>query len=259
MKSWLRHLLPFGLVRAVQWADEFGRIGLARRHALRRNAPYQLQALNLSLLPDNALAGPPACIVDVGANTGDWAAGLLAYYAPARLVCIEPDPHLAAGLRTRFAATPAVSVIESAAGAEHGTCLLQLMEDRAFNSLRPPVAATQADYPATFRVRETRSVRLAPLDDLLADLPRIRLLKIDVQGSEREVLQGAAAVLRRTDFVLLEVNFKAHYQGEAGIGELLALLGGHGFALGSYSPPRGGRREALYADALFLRTGAPAT
>jgi FkbM family methyltransferase len=256
MKSWIRHFLPFGLVRALQWASEFERIGLARRHAFSRNAAFQLQNLNLNLLPDGALAGAPACIIDVGANAGNWAGGVLDYYTPARLVCIEPDPRLAAGLRTRFAGRANISVIDRAVGSAPGTAELQVMENPVFNSLRAPDAATQAQYPSSFRVRETVKVEIQTLDTLLADVPAIRLLKIDVQGFEREVIAGAGAVLQRTDFVLMEVNFQTHYQGEAGFGELLGMMSGHGFCLGNYSQPHGGQREALYADAVFVRKTA---
>lgn len=253
MKSWIRHFLPFGLVRASQLASEFERIGLARRHALGRNAGWRVQNLNLNLLPDGSLAGPAACIVDVGANVGDWTAGLLDFYRPSRVICIEPDPRLAARLRKRFAAHPAISVVERAVGSAPGSAVLHVMEDPGFNSLRRPDQQAQALYPPTFRVKETVKVEIQPLDFLLADVPRIRLLKIDVQGYEREVLAGAVDVLRRTDCVLMEVNFKTHYEGEAGFAELAELMRQHGFAIGNYSEPKGGKRQALYADVLYVR------
>jgi FkbM family methyltransferase len=253
MKTWIRHFLPFGLVRASQLASEFARLGLARSHALRRQAGWRLQSLNLNLLPTEALAGPPATVVDVGANTGDWSAGLLNFYTPDRLICVEPDPKLAAGLRDRFAARSTVQVVERAVGSTPGTAELKMMEDSVCNSLRQPTELMKGIYPSPFRVIETVQVEVQTLDALLADVPRVKLLKIDVQGFEREVLEGAAAVLRRTDFVLMEVNFKPHYDGEAGFLELDTIMQRRGFAIGNYSAPKGGKREALYADVLYLR------
>ena len=253
MKTWIRHFLPFGLVRASQLASEFARLGLKRSHALRRQAGWRLQSLNLNLLPTGALAGPPATVVDVGANTGDWSAGLLNFYTPDRLICVEPDPKLASNLRDRFAALSAVRVFERAVGSTAGSGELKVMEDPVFNSLRQPTGHVRDLYPSTFRVLETVQVEVQTLDTLLADVPRVKLLKIDVQGFEREVLAGAAAVLRRTDFVLMEVNFKPHYEGEAGFFELDTIMQRHGFAIGNYSGPKGGKREALYADVLYLR------
>jgi hypothetical protein len=54
-------------------------------------------------------------------------------------------------------------------------------------------------------------VRLARLDDLVAANAPIRLVKIDVEGAELQVLRGAAAMLRRDrPFVVFE-----HGQGAA--------------------------------------------
>jgi len=46
-----------------------------------------------------------------------------------------------------------------------------------------------------------------PLDDILKEVPpidRIRVLKIDVEGAEVEVLKGAREVLKITDYVIFE-------------------------------------------------------
>jgi hypothetical protein len=51
-------------------------------------------------------------------------------------------------------------------------------------------------------------VPMIPLDELLPEsrLARVHLLKIDVEGFELPALRGAAALLRRTDRILIESN-----------------------------------------------------
>src|SRR5439155_18920994 len=50
-------------------------------------------------------------------------------------------------------------------------------------------------------------VPIRTLDDLLSDRPQIvDLLKVDTEGAELEILQGAGAVLRRTQRVVLEFH-----------------------------------------------------
>jgi FkbM family methyltransferase len=253
MKTWLRHFLPFGLVRANQLASEFERIGLPRGSALQRDANRRLQYLNLDLLPSGALSGAPGMVVDVGANVGDWTATLLSFYRPAKLICVEPDPRLALHLRQRFAGNDIVTVSEHAVGSAPGKAQLNVMEDSVFNSLRKPVESVQGLYPASFRVTKTVDVEVRTLDSLLAGGGSIKLLKIDVQGFEREVLAGAKEVLARTNFVLMEANFQPHYEGEAGFHELQELMRAHGFSLSNYSKPKGSRGQALYADVLYVR------
>jgi hypothetical protein len=61
-------------------------------------------------------------------------------------------------------------------------------------------------------VEEGIEVPLRRLDDLLRDIPRVRLLKIDVEGSEKFVIQGAPDVLKRTDYVYFEA-YDQHARG----------------------------------------------
>jgi FkbM family methyltransferase len=48
-----------------------------------------------------------------------------------------------------------------------------------------------------------------PLDDLCRDIPFIKLLKIDVEGSELQVLQGSRETLRKTKYLILEISKNA--------------------------------------------------
>ena len=49
-----------------------------------------------------------------------------------------------------------------------------------------------------------------PLDDALVDVPKIKLIKIDVEGAEYEVLQGLKQTLTRTGYVVLELSRRAN-------------------------------------------------
>jgi FkbM family methyltransferase len=167
--------------------------------------------------------------------------------------CIEPDPHLAAQLRRRFAEQPGVEICEVAAGAAGGTAEFNLMHNPLLNSLRTLTGTVAKFYGEPEQARGKITVQVQPLDAVVRPTERVTILKIDAQGFEREVLAGAGQTLRRTDYVILEVNFQPHYAGEAGFFELDGLMQAHGFALGNYSKPKGGQRQALYADALYLR------
>lgn len=256
MSLWLRHFLPYGLVRSLQIRDDLVRLGLprnrARALARRRSTLLKLDHLNLGLLPEGALRQPD-WIVDIGANVGDWTADLLDFCPGARILCIEPEPRLAAGLRQRFAGAGNVTVRQTAVGQTAGKAEFKLMQNAVLNSLRNPAASMQQINPEPFQVKEVIQVDVNPLDAIVPADGRITLLKIDTQGFEREVLAGAGATLQRTDYVLLEVNFQPHYEGEAGFFELDAIMQRHGFCIGNYSEPHGGRRQALFTDMLYLR------
>jgi FkbM family methyltransferase len=256
VKSWIRHFLPFGLVKASQVASELQGIGLGKQRAWRLaidpGITRRLQRLNFDLLPGGALAAPE-CVVDLGANVGDWTADLLVLCQPARVVCIEPDPRLAPKLRERFAGRQDIEICETAVGSASGLASFNLMHNPLLNSFRKLTGDIAKFYSEPVQAQDTVMVQVHPLDSLLPSSGRITILKIDAQGFEREVLAGAEQTLRRTDYVIMEINFQPHYEGEAGFFELDGLMQKHGFALGNYSKPKGGRRQALYADAVYLR------
>lgn len=81
-------------------------------------------------------------------------------------------------------------------------------------------AAVQLSSQAT--AGETIQVR--PLDDVLPDLPACKLLKVDVEGMELEVLEGAERLIMRTrPFIYAENNRRERSPG------LLKWLTSHGY------------------------------
>lgn len=146
--------------------------------------------------------------------------------------------------------------MEVALGSVSGRAVLHVTRSSDFSSLLQPnssvIQANYADNPA--QIIADRAVRILPLDDIVPADKSVDLLKIDVQGVEREVLGGARRTLKNTTAVLLEVNFRSHYDGDETFGPLHSLMTDTGFRLWSMSPPyRGPSGEALWADALFLR------
>ena len=244
------------MVRASQIASELRLIGIpssqARRLALEPETAARLHRLNFNLLPAGAL-NQIDCVIDVGANVGDWTADLLALCQPAKVICVEPDPNLAQKLRQRFSAQPTVVVEQTAMGDKAGTAEFKIMHNPVLNSFRRPAESMAKIYPEPFQIKETITVEVKPLDAIVPATGRISLLKIDAQGFEREVLAGAKQTLQRTDYLIIEVNFQPHYEGEAGFFELDTIMQQHGFCIGNYSTPKGGRRQALFADVLYLR------
>jgi FkbM family methyltransferase len=257
LKSWIRHFLPFGIVRAMQVASRLVQLGIpparARRLAICPDTARLLIRSNFDLLPDGTLA-KVRCVVDVGANIGAWTTDLLTLSQPSRTILVEPDPRLVEGLRKRFPRDSGVEIVEAALGSVVGTAEFHLMNAPVFNSFRRPASDMERMYGDSSRIKETVNVGVRTLDSLTYETPRVDLLKIDVQGSEREVLSGAEQTLRKTTLILLEVNFQPHYEGEAGFFELDGILQRHGFKIGNFSAPMGGPRESFYANALYIRS-----
>ena len=70
------------------------------------------------------------------------------------------------------------------------------------------------------------------LDGLVGELLRPQergYLKLDVQGYERTVLEGAGDALARFDALELELSVTPLYEGQPSLAEMLPLLAGRGF------------------------------
>jgi FkbM family methyltransferase len=168
------------------------------------------------------LLGPGRTFLDVGANVGVHT--LAAAATGARVVALEPVPRLAAHLERnvrRNRLSRRVRVLPWAASDRAGEATLYVASraDDGSHSLVPGVEAARV---------ETLRVRTVPLDVLVAERPSWRpdVVKVDVEGNEARVLDGAAALLRseRPPYVVLETGDRlADALGESGASVLARL------------------------------------
>jgi hypothetical protein len=100
-------------------------------------------------------------------------------------------------------------------------------------------------------------VPVRTLDAELGDatLPSPTILKLDVQGYERWVLDGASRTLQRVDLLLMEASFRPLYHGEPPFLALITMVRDLGYdllcPLGWLTSPVTG--ECLQCDLLFAR------
>ena len=142
---------------------------------------------------------PGDAFVDVGANVGFFSLLAARLVGPSGVViAIEPDPTVRPRLEALLAANGVadrIHVETAAAGARSGVAVLHMTEDSVLSTLTPDLAPLRG----SFAYDRTVNVRVVSLDDCLARRPdarrRLRVVKIDVEGSEADVLRGAQAVL----------------------------------------------------------------
>ena len=135
----------------------------------------------------HALAGTTA--VDAGANVGLLTIPLAqAVGESGRVLAFEPSGSTAGRLRENIRRNELanVTVVEAALGRTAGEGRLELAPDAAYNTLT--ALGTEGTVP----------VRIATLDAVWEEegRPELSVLKIDVEGSELDVLRGATTVLR---------------------------------------------------------------
>jgi hypothetical protein len=116
------------------------------------------------------------------------------------------------------------------------------------------------EYPAAelFRVVDTTNVQLRRADSLWRDrdLPAPDFLSIDVQGFEREVLEGFGQLLNTVLAVESEVHLKEFYRGETLFPDMLQFMEKRGFYLRHIQPQGPFEGELVEANAFWVRRGA---
>ncbi|MEO3761529.1 FkbM family methyltransferase [Mycobacterium sp. B14F4] len=195
-------------------------------------------------------------VVDVGANVGQfaiWAADVL---AAERVVCIEPLPAAIELLRKVVPrlAPCRVEVIAGALSAAPGHHTLHVTAAIDSSSLLPTTATAQSR--TALHEAGTQEVEVFVGDDVLPNnLPRPLLVKLDVQGTELDVLAGMPKLLSAADAVLVEVSFEPLYEGQSDPSAVVAHLLDAGFSLtGAARVPGADSSWSLHqADLLFER------
>jgi FkbM family methyltransferase len=160
-----------------------GRWAFTRAYHLYKS---KLEAASVDAL--KVLVEEGATVVDIGANIGFFTRRFASWVGEAgRVIALEPEPLNFADLRDVLredGTLPRVRLLEAAAAEYAGTAQLKL------NPLHPGDHKLAGDGSGI-------DVKVVRLDDVLAERkwPRVALVKIDVQGAEERVLDGAEQTL----------------------------------------------------------------
>jgi FkbM family methyltransferase len=196
----------------------------------------------------------PDVIFDVGVDTGS--AWLYRCFPAARCVLLDPMPGVEEAVRAKGDLAD-FDFHAVALGAEAGEATLTVPVKR--KGPAPGMASLLAHGPRAAKAfvgSETYGVPVRTLDSVAQAYPGRAGLRIDAQGSERAILQGAAATLDRCDFVVLPIPVTRLFEGAAAPSEIIALLARAGFELRDMlrvSAGSGKIARPRYLDCLFTR------
>jgi FkbM family methyltransferase len=167
-------------------------------------------------------------VVDVGGGIGNTAKIFDQRLSPESLFIVEPIPENISKLK-------AISkchwmIHEGAAGNTPSTMSLHLAERITASSLLE-LNSTDSEYGNILKSSGSINVSVSPIDTLIPSDARVAVLKMDVQGFELAVLEGAADTLKRTSLVVLEVNNHRGFRNAPEYYELDEFLRAQGFEL----------------------------
>ena len=161
---------------------------------------------------------PGDIVCDIGANKGSFVFWLSRWCRGGRVIAFEPQPSFAARLDVVCRALKLDNVTVEAKAVYSRSGAQDLFVPSGHS---PGASLTQKAVEAEHFT--TLSVPVVALDDYFAEGDKVALLKIDVEGAELGVLQGAERILRQ-HAPLLVFECENRHLAPGHVGDVFAWL-----------------------------------
>ncbi len=199
------------------------------------------------------------CVIDVGANQGQYATTLRRDVGFGGIILsFEPNPDVFALLERRRASDSRWHVFNMALSDFDGAADFNIMAADQFSSLERPAVGQDAIFADRNRVTKTVEMQCRRLDGLLPGLERAHgfarpFLKMDTQGHDRSVCAGAGDALDAMAGVQTELAVRPIYDGGADYRAMIDLLEARGFAPSAFFANNKGHFPLLVEmDGIFV-------
>lgn len=197
-------------------------------------------------------------VVDVGANAGQFVQNIREGGYTGNVVSFEPLSVVHATLLQASRNDPGWEIAPRCALGDHvGQTEINISGNTLSSSILPMLESHRRAAPSS-EYKGSERVALETLDSAASPYmqnARSPFLKIDVQGYEWQVLDGAIDTLSRYRGILVELSLVPLYEGQHLWLETIRRMQESGFTLWSITPvfhdPANGR--TLQVDGLFLR------
>jgi FkbM family methyltransferase len=196
-------------------------------------------------------------VLDVGANEGSFALALRASGYAGRIVSFEPLARVFGKLENRSQLDEKWESLQLAVGLKPETATLNVAGNWASSSLLPMNARHEVAEPRSTYIasEQCEVVTLDSLGPPLIELTDRAYLKVDVQGSELDVLRGAEKVLGQVQVIQAELSLLPLYDGAPLLESMVSYLDERSFALLGVTPAfvDGTTGAILQVDGIFAR------
>lgn len=176
----------------------------------------------------------PRHVLDIGAHKGAWSHLAVEVFGPMKATLVEPQVELLKGAvqRVRQAGGEAVG-LELGLGDTKGELSLNVTENVAAASLLMPDEGAETPAEWGVQTRQSRRVTVETLDGLFSagGLETADVVKMDVQGFERQVLNGGRAYLATCKRMVIEVSVRPIYAGQALLPEIVEITSRYGYEI----------------------------
>lgn len=194
-------------------------------------------------------------IIDVGANQGQFALASTHFFPSAFIFSFEPVPETFEQLSKNISLVKNIKAFNIALGNLEGKIDFFSNEYSHASSALAVSGFQKEVFTKTHKEHKIKVV-VKKLDNMYneVEFKEPVLLKLDVQGFEKEVLKGAQNILDRIDYLLFEASFIKMYDGEPLFDEMHTYVKELGFELiAPVSTLQSKNLQILQMDMLYRR------
>lgn len=197
-------------------------------------------------------------ILDIGANSGQFAQFARSSFPGASIFCFEPLPEPYRVLSAWASQQSNISTFNFALGESDGMVEMYMHSAHTpSSSLLETTELSSTLYPVTDSQTKV-GVAIRRLDDVCEKegipFPGDTLVKLDVQGFELPVIRGGTRVLGCARYCIIEVCLDRLYKGQSDFREIFLELSQLGFRYhGNLTQTYADDGHVIYLDALFVR------
>ena len=195
-------------------------------------------------------------VLDVGANSGNWAIDLRNEGFNKKILSFEPVENEFNLLSKKCSNDTNWEAIKLAIGENNYKSKINISCNSVSSSLSD-ILDTHLSAEPDSKIVFHQDVEVQSLDNLShrwIDSSDSIFLKVDVQGLEKKVFNGANSILGKVKVIQVEMSFKKLYSDDLCFGEMKKFLESSGFSL--YHIQNGFRcsktEELLQVDAIFI-------
>lgn len=199
------------------------------------------------------------CVFDVGANRGQYAMTLRrdAGFA-GTILSFEPNPDIFAELAANAASDKSWHVFNMALSDFDGIASFNIMAADQFSSLKKPAGGQDDVFADRNKVVKSVEMHCRRLDTLLPEMAAAHgfarpFLKMDTQGHDLAVCEGAADLLSRMVGVQTELAVRPIYEGGTTYRDMIDWLAARGFVPNAFFANNKGHFPRLVEmDGMFV-------
>ena len=175
------------------------------------------------------------CVLDVGANIGQFGRSLRNRGYTGRIISFEPISEVYQLLVQEVRGDVLWETKNLAIGDRCGPATINIGSNSALSSFLSASEVVPSDRVHSFKDRN-ETVAVTTLDEIGAEISGNVFLKSDTQGFERQVLEGAKTLLSRLRGVQLELPIVHAYRGTWTLPQAIEYMHENGFVISQIHP-----------------------